>query len=146
MRLTDLELYRWKWHNEVYLQFKRVQAARRSLPLLSYWKEYGAFISMLPRQVGKTTMLGEIAKKLSEESFIQIVVPTEKMAQNFSVKTGLGTNYVCTINTWLSRLSLQLSTEYAHLIVDEFNFIEKNKLDALLDRKWTSVSMASTLK
>ena len=146
MRQTDLELYRWKWHNEVYLQYKRVQSARESLPLSSYWMEYGAFVSVLPRQTGKTTMLGVIAQKLSTESFIQIIVSSDNMKQNFLAKTGLGKNYVCSIEEWLSRLSLQCAAEYSHLLVDEFDFIDSFKLKKVLNNEWKSVTMVSTLK
>ncbi|KKN34731.1 hypothetical protein LCGC14_0790750 [marine sediment metagenome] len=146
MRLTDLELYRWKWHNEVYLKYKRVQEAKNQLPLSSYWKEYAAFISVLPRQVGKTTMLGVMAKDIAKESFIQIVVPTEYMVNSFFTTTGLGRNYVCSVETWFSKRSLQLSSEYAHLLVDEFGFIDGFKLRDMLNNDWKSVTMVSTLK
>jgi len=147
VRQTDLELYRWKWHNEVYLKFKRVQAVRSQMLLSSYWKEYGAFVSVLPRQLGKTTMLGVIAKHLLqiEGHAVQIIVPTSHMKLSVANKIQLPSNYIKSVVEFVGSNQSDLSSA-KHLLVDEFDFIDRMHLIMVLDNDWKSVTMVSTLR
>ena len=59
MRLTDLELYRWKFHNDIYIHTtkKWYPSNYPGISWSQYWKEFGAFVSVLPRQCGKSNMI-----------------------------------------------------------------------------------------
>ena len=165
MRYIDLELHRWQWqwHNEVYLQAKRIKDASKTMPLPLYWKEYGAFVSVIPRQLGKTTMIGEIINYLSQsvllhnkydindEDFIMddvlVVVPTRRMINFVVSKIGIPRRCVCSINgfCWYRNVK-DTKNPQKHLFVDEFDFIDRKDISHLLDWNWKSVTMVSSLK
>lgn len=144
MRHTDLELYRWKYHHDIYLPSIKSQKQRCN-SYYQWWHEYGAFISMLPRQVGKTNMLISLANNFSEsgEDYL-FVAHNNRRAEGIKQQCGLvhvvgpGGIYEGCFNGIL--------TTKVNLLVDEYNSIEKHIMIELLDRNWNTVSMAGTLR
>lgn len=147
MHYTDLELYRWKWHNEVYLKFKRVQAVKYQLPLSSYWKEFGAFVSVLPRQIGKSTMIATMTRIFEgkEEPFI-VMVPNMRMALHFCTNQNVSYKNVGADAEWVVSYAKSKLPHITNLLIDEFDFISEDDMNKMLSYDWSSVSMASSLK
>src|SRR3989344_8748576 len=130
MRQTDLELYRWKFHNDIYMKFKRVQEAKSQMPLFSYWKEVAAFVSVLPRQVGKTTMIDTITKSLSNNAPYIIVTPSTSMARALISNFGFKPAVVHVAERMIPHIpSMAFGICHTHLFVDEFDSINRKTLD-----------------
>ncbi|KKL21659.1 hypothetical protein LCGC14_2443240, partial [marine sediment metagenome] len=74
MRLTDLELYRWKFHNDIYIHTIKSWCPGNypGSSWFQYWKEHGAFISVLPRQSGKSQMIVTMINSLPKENYVII--------------------------------------------------------------------------
>jgi hypothetical protein len=79
-----------------------------------YWLECGATICILPRQVGKTTLCLYLAETLPN-----VVLTTYKGRPAYTPVHTLG--------------------QQRHLIVDEYQFFDKDRLMDLLDEDWSSV-------
>lgn len=151
MRHVDLELYRWKWHHDIYMHTQRT----KRLPwqsLYSYWTEVAAFTSVLPRQVGKSQMLIKLIKYFGEDDEECIVIePTNRMAQTFRhrlKKEGLG-RIKCFAALNISKGGAELKGlkhKNIHLLVDEFLHIDKkNHLMHILNFPWKTVTMVSSI-
>ena len=80
MRLTDLELLRWKLFHEEHIKQPYIVERKLQTTRIDYWKELGSFVSTLPRQSGKTTMLLEIANRfIKDDEAYFVLVPTITM-------------------------------------------------------------------
>lgn len=146
MNYIDLELYRWKWHNEVYLKYKRVQELKKNCSKSLYWKEHGAFVSVLPRQIGKSKMLSKMVDifKSREEDYFCIVPSLNHIS--LATKYNVPCSKMASARAWIVNKYGSGRPLHLHLLVDEFDYINKDDLMKLLDYDWNSVSMVSTLK
>jgi hypothetical protein len=146
MRQTDLELYRWKFHNDIYMKYKRVQEAKSQMPLFSYWKQEAAFISVLPRQSGKTHMLSDIIMEFDcrKEDYI-IFVPSDSIRMVISNNFRIKRNQIIIATNDVSRIFTIVPSK-THMLVDEFDLIERTTLNNILNYDWRSVTMVSTLR
>lgn len=148
MKLTDLELYRWKYHHDIYMNIKRVQDARKTSQRPSlFWKEFGAFVSVLPRQVGKTTMLQTIVNNLPESTPYIIVSPTSSMANSLMHNFKFPSANVYIVDRLLKQLpGISIGKVMnSYLLIDEFDYMRRGDLDNILNYYWKSVTMVSTL-
>lgn len=153
MRLTDLELYRWRFHNDMYIHTVS-QHRPDNYPMMTwsqYWKEYGAFVSVLPRQSGKSQMLVLLAKSITnkenELSGDYLIVCDFREAKTSFIQAGLDWKKILNAKS-IGRGSLSgIQHSGIHLMIDEFDFIcKKNHLIHVLNHPWKSVTMVSTLK
>lgn len=144
MKHTDLEMYRWKFHHDVYLpSIKSLKQRRHSC--YQWWYEYGAFVSMLPRQVGKTNMLVALVNNFNESGEHYLFVAHDnRRAEDIRQKHGL-THVVGPGGVYEGCFDGVL-TANINLLIDEYNLIEKHVIIELLDRDWNTVSMAGTLR
>jgi hypothetical protein len=149
MKITDIELYRWKWHNEVYIHaVKKHHTSFIGSDI--YWREYGAFCSVLPRQSGKTSMLIQISRIFDEKKEIWLILtPNQGMADAIKQKYLLPKEKVFSASgPGFLNLIRSVVTPFSdiHLLVDEFLFIkELGKLHLALNNPWKSVTMVSSL-
>jgi thymidine kinase len=132
MNVIDLELYRWQWHN------------------LKYKDE--PFIATLPKQSGKTTMLGRITRILenNRQDFV-FVVSTEANRNIINRQYGINKDKILVFPPVLASANFVLQTQGVdykdkHLLIDEYTFYSPHALKELLRMKWKSVVMAGTLK
>lgn len=132
MRQADLEMFRHKIHN---ITKKSVVG---NTQLYTYWMEYGAFISIMPRQSGKTMMLERIAKNYLE-SGEKVIIVTDWAKGKFS-----GMRKISSI-LLVNRCSGIKFNEY-NLIIDEFDFISRKCFIDILNYKWKTVTMAGSKK
>jgi len=142
MRQTDLEMHRWCFHNFVK---QNSHLSSNHLGWRMYWKEVGAFVSMLPRQSGKTTMIIRMIQHVVESEFPDyiVLVRDRSMANNMIQHNVLSNN----ILTALDGHNLAgKDTSNTNLFVDEFMFIPGSILNKILDRAWKSVTMVSSLR
>lgn len=143
MRETDLELHRWKWHN---LQLKsRKKNHLFNMSCCAFWRELGAFISVMPRQSGKSTMLMRMVSILSDVSEDQsnflFVVPTANQKRLADALF-----YPYTVHTAFDHnILIRRNFKNCHLMVDEFAHIKRADLDKWLDYNWRSVTMVSSI-
>lgn len=153
MRHVDLELYRWKYHNDLYIH----SVARwrpDAYPIMnwvSYWKEYGAFVSVLPRQSGKSDMLIKIYQELKRKEATDsvLLVCGHKQAIPRFIKDGISRKeiYYPPGAQSLGRGFCKTAYRWTHLLIDEFDVIDrKNHLIHILDCPWKSVTMVSSLR
>lgn len=98
-----------------------------------FWLEHGAFIKVLPRQIGKTTFLVEQAK-LNNGIVISV---TEHMRRR--IKQDFNYDRAMSI---ADLRGLDTSSEW--LFVDEYDFISKDQINILLNRSWYGVMMISS--
>lgn len=142
MRQTDLEIYRWQVHNNFGLR----PVSNTGHINRAHWKEHGAFVSVLPRQSGKSIMLGkmfDIRRKQEEDALV--ITRTTQDAKDFSNKTGIHISNIQTVD----RVLLLYWGKYiadTHIFIDEFMHMDKSTLEQLLDWRWKSVTMVGTLK
>lgn len=130
MRQTDLELYRHKIHN-----LTRKKPDFFVMLPCNYWLEYGAFVSILPRQCGKTEMLVTITKNYSKDGE-KIAVYCKQYDSRFAGILGA---------VELKGISLHgICYHDYNLIIDEFDFINNEKLRNIIDHPWKSVTMVSS--
>ena len=150
MKEIDLELYRWNWYK---LRIKDIKANRNvALRLRTFWSEYGVFVSTLPRQSGKSSMIIKMAEILRKEgeAFV-IIVPNEQMKDNLS---GMAPNIPSALirsNPGASVTAygipyIHIGMENVHLLIDEYQIFHEQALSRMLDEDWKSVSMTGTLK
>ena len=67
MKHIDLEMYRWRFYNDTYIHTTKNMRPDINpvYSWLGYWKEYGAFVSVLPRQSGKSKMIYNLANYIT---------------------------------------------------------------------------------
>jgi len=146
MNITDLEMYRWRWHNDIFLQQKNIKRLKENyLHCEQYWKEIGAFTSVLPRQSGKTTMIGKmidfVATQSNKRNYV-VFVSQLATVWHFCKTTGLPTDGV---KVSLSEFATEMTApENYHLFVDEFLYAAE--LHELLRYYWASVTLVGSLK
>lgn len=134
MNQSDLEMFRHKVHN-----LTRRKNTGISTDLFTYWMEYGAFISIMPRQSGKTFMLEKIAQNYLNKGEKVIVLSTNSNIRKNRFN-GVPKFYCKTYP------SKGITHEEYNLIVDEFDFVSKSYLKDTLSHNWKSVTMASSKK
>lgn len=143
MRMSDLELYKWKLHNDVYTKMQSTNSFKQSMPLYMFWRDFGAFVSIAPRLSGKTTMLANLSKyfKLSGKNHILIVNSIndlQYMCGHFKISRD---------NVYLPEPNSMHGINYnnTNLMIDEFMCIDKKILNRILDNNWESVTLVSSL-
>lgn len=149
MKEIDLELYRWQWY---ITRIKDIKANRKNhLGMRLFWAECGAFISTLPRQSGKSTILIKMAEILNnkKEKFI-IVVPREYMKKHLiDIASNINPMYIRSNPGAMISFypqSMDDRPENTHLLIDEYSYIHKQALGRIMSEDWKSVSMIGTLK
>ena len=150
MRLTDLELYRWKFHHDIYIHTTN-KFRPGNYPLLTwsqYWREHGAFVSVLPRQVGKTEMIVTLINHVMEKNEDYLIVAANKQIcigfqqRGFDRKRTVEGRSIQANSPQL----MGLSHASINLFVDEFEWIDKkNHLCHILNHPWKTVTMVSSL-
>lgn len=145
MRLTDLELLRWKLFHDEYIKQPYVvaeKAQEQGRTLTSYWKHIGAFVSTLPRQVGKTTMLGELVNRFvkEKESYI-IIVPSHSMKKALIKNHGFNEKHCVSSQDFQG-----ISVRECNLLIDEYTIFSERDLDTILSYNWKTVTMVGTLR
>ena len=130
MNIIDLELYKWQMHR------------LSSKP--GDWLEYGAFISILPRQSGKTEMLIRMAKILQKENEDFLFVVSKKIYKDNILKRfqiDPKKIEVLMTSTLIFNFKTIEKSNKINLLIDEFMTLEKIALQSLLKMDWKSVSM-----
>lgn len=147
MRHTDLELYRWKYHHDVYLPSNKNRAKYFKNSLPQWWSEHAAFISTLPRQVGKSGMLATLIAHLTErmEDYL-VVVPNLNMQKIFLQNTGVSRQFVIPATSMYDRCFDGVAANKINLLIDEYQWLDKPRIISLLDYDWKTVTMAGTLR
>jgi len=142
MNYMDLELYRWKYHHDIYLpSIKKYTSA-----IDIWWQEYGAFVSTVPRQSGKTNMLGKLAYIFdSRNEYFMVVVPTQKYVKAFVNRTGVDRMRVTAATSMYDRCFDGIRTRDIHLLIDEYQRVDKPAIRELLNHDWKTVTMAGTM-
>ena len=144
MKETDLELYRWKWHNTTLESRKKKYLGRGILNYSNFWLEYGAFASIMPRLSGKTTMLLKMASMLYKESEDNVLFLTHSSYQKHYLEKIRNHPYTFCTNC-NDNILIGKRFEDCHLMIDEFSRIYKFDLDKWLNHNWKSVTMVSSL-
>lgn len=147
MKYIDLELNRWMYHNTVHVH---TAYARSTSEYHSYWKEHGAFVSTLPRQVGKTEAIVKIAKTIMSKNcpkdFIgEVLVVVPALQYKSFLQARIHPDKVKSAHNLEQELQ-GMNLSNTHLFIDEYDFIPKTTLNNILDHPWKSVSMFSTLR
>jgi hypothetical protein len=145
MRYIDIEMYKWKWHHDVYLINKQ------KFPYFSwngYWLEGAAFVSIMPRRTGKTQMIIMLTQHMEKKLENYRVV-----CQNIMTKEGLARRGVDIHRIEIcSRFGTNdnpfrgINHKDTNLLIDEFTHIsKKNHLLHILDFPWKTVTMVGSL-
>lgn len=146
MKQVDLELYRWKFHNTVYAP--SVAKHKYHCGLSMWWREYGAFVSVLPRQSGKTTrFIKTIADDFEKkDEHYMIFTHNRGAAKSLHHLTGISERKITPISSMYNDCFNGIMTGEVNLLIDEFMSIDDVRRNMLLDHEWKSVTMISTLK
>ena len=144
MRQSDLELYRWKVHHVTNFHCGR----KNNLSMRQWWKEYGAFISVLPRQSGKTSMLKTLINSFSEngEQYMVLVGPNS-MRDHLVRNHNIPKEKIITSHAYISKLAHKpgrSEDQDVNLLIDEFMFISSSTINTILDSEWKTVTMVSS--
>lgn len=144
MNASDLELYRWKWHNDVFVPCLNPTSVQY-YGWTGYWKEHGAFVSASPRQIGKTTMLSQIINVFDEkcEKYL-IVFPSSLMLM--TARNNFGFSNAVTADNLVTGGVKGYHHNEIHLMIDEFDHIDNGVTNIILSHAWKSVTMVGTLK
>jgi predicted AAA+ superfamily ATPase len=143
MKIISIEKLRHELHQE-YLKQDAIVKFKTILNTIEYWKEFGAFTCVSPRQSGKTTVLIQIAEELfRQEQQVIIFVPTFSMRDLIQKQFPHQTNVAIYTN---GQELPHFSFSQYHLFVDEFMQIGQGKLDYLLNYNWKSVSLFGSLR
>lgn len=136
-----LEMFRWKWH--------RICVNHGpSWPITAtYWRERGAFISVLPRSSGKTKMLIKMIDKMSrsgKEDSVYVVTHSFDAAKLFKHKCPSLPSYRIDPQHYMRFDGLNVLN--THLVVDELFYLDDHNMRTLLSMQWKSVTMAGTYR
>lgn len=137
--MIALEMFRWRYHR---ICVNTGPQSPRWVSMSCYWRERGAFISVLPRATGKTTMLSKMANRISKDGKRDnVVVITHDLdeARRFRNLSGVPAHRV--MAPYSSKIAH--STDM-HLLIDEMFRIPPDRLDFILNHRWKSVTMAGT--
>jgi len=146
MNAINLELYRWKMHRIKVGSFK----SNIGYPRSNWWMEEGAFVSVMPRQSGKTELLIRMAKMLQKEKEdFMFIVRSENAKNNilnrFPINPKL-IEVVLTATLAFNFKGIVESVNHINLLVDEYTFINENAMRELTRMDWKSISMVGGLK
>lgn len=150
MRMIELELYKWQLHRIGALDTLKLKPRSIGLSKFSWWMECGAFISMGPRQSGKTELLIRMAKILQKEGeeFL-FVVPNNQIKLGILNRFPINSNKIEVLQTATTALNfLKLSSENIkniNLLIDEYMMLHKDALKNLFKMDWKSISMSGGL-
>ena len=114
----------------------------------AWWVEEGAFISMLPRQSGKTEMLIRMAKIFqSEKEDFVFAVHHSATKINILRRFPINSNKVEVITGAIAgnMFDGMENISDTHLLVDEYMYVNKNSLKAIISQDWKSISMVGGL-
>lgn len=140
MRHGELEMYRWKYHRDIYIP--SVIKHKSHCTNRAWWKDYAAFTSIMPRQSGKTYMLSTLAKTLeSRGEGCLFIVPDSTMGMNVSMNYWVNTT---TFDEFRRDSSMAFSD--INLFVDEFEQFDQKNIDYLFDFEWKSVTMTGSMR
>ena len=151
MNLIDLELYKWQLHRMGAFNSLKLKSRSVGISKLAWWAEGGAFISMMPRQSGKTEMMIRMAKIFQKENqeFL-FVVPYSDMKKDILRRFPINENKIEVLMTATTAFNFGRvpSREYknTNLLIDEYNLLHKDALKNLFNMDWKSVSMTGGLK
>jgi len=150
MNFTDLELYKWKVFRDIHLNKKSIISLKYKMSFSSYWKEYAAFMSILPRRFGKTKMLCDMITNIMATSNNNVFVVSHNKIALAHLKRRLrqsikNTNTI--VFSTYNNDSNMLGYNFGNydLIIDNFLLIDQNKLNAILNNAWKTVTMASSM-
>jgi hypothetical protein len=153
MKLIDLEMYRWRFHNDMYVHTRNQFRPDKYPPItwVQYWKEHGAFVSVLPRQSGKSTMLTILAKSIANRENEMCgdyrIVCSFFRHNNIFTHAGLDRKKILNGRSVRKGMLDGLQHSDIHLMIDEFDYLDMNNhLIHVLDYPWKSVTMVSSLK
>lgn len=148
MKEVDLELYRWHWY-QTRIQDIIKEFRDKGIDNRTFWSDHGTFMSVLPRQAGKTTMLIQMAKILQakEEGFL-IITPNRAMSDDISRRSPEihPARIRSNPGAMVSAYHLGEALDKKHLLIDEYQFFHEQALNSMLNEDWKSVSMVGTLK
>jgi hypothetical protein len=136
MRLIDLELYKWEW-----FQLATKRATKEHLTC-KYWLESGAFISILPRQSGKTEMLLILADNFDNRN------PKEKyfycIPAHYNIKNARFEKIrkKCCFNG--EQFYYGVNHKEYNLLIDDFVYFDRTYLSNVLEHNWKTVTMVGT--
>ncbi|MFA5023366.1 MAG: hypothetical protein WC523_00215 [Patescibacteria group bacterium] len=129
---------------------RQIAASHYTKPV--YWTQVGAFVSTLPRQSGKTTMLSLLIEDfiLKGEDYI-LVTHNLHMKNNISTNFLIPNNKICVVSSDANELMFYMGynkiiTNGCHLLIDEYQLIDNNVLMGVLNFDWKTVTMVGTVR
>lgn len=145
MRHTDLELYRWKFHNTVYAP--SVAKHQTHVSRSGWWREHGAFVSVLPRGCGKTSIFIKtiINEFKSKAEHYMVVAHNSSRVKSLAYMLEAD-KHVTSLTSMYNDCFNGCATMDVHLVLDEFMLMDDTRRNILLDNDWKSVTMISSLK
>lgn len=157
MNIIDLEYFRWKMFKTLYLSKNSTMGLKYKMDLPRYWKEHGSFASILPRQTGKTHMLGNMAVEMINDGGKVMIVCVNKHVS--SAFTNMLKKSSCIVSPSIVEILLTtgsgvadirykmsgIKPEEYNLVIDEFLYIRPDKIDELFSYAWETVTMASSM-
>jgi hypothetical protein len=125
-----------------------IQALRSQMKLADWWKECGAFISIMPRQIGKTEMLIKLTRHFENNNERYVVAVYNQIQKRNTECLGIRPKNVKVASSHVSSTFMPTISEISecNLLVDEFMCIDKEILDDLLSYNWKTVTMVGTLR
>jgi hypothetical protein len=155
MRYIDIELYRWKFHHDIYMKRKDPRFYKQNKSFTNsnvrmqyYWKELGAFISIIPRGSGKSTMLTILAKEFEKNKEKFIIVTPDAQMKGHMISMGIQNKNVISARSYDESTIIRTigsSPIFCNLMIDEFNLLPKATLDDILGYNWKTVTMVGSL-
>ena len=136
MSLIDLEILKWRyfrtWHTNTANKAQYTSLSR-------YWMESGAFLSILPRQSGKTTAMIKMATDIIQSGEKAcLFVLNRHIAEQIQGRNPLLKGHVFT--NWYPP---GVRSNY-HCFIDEFML--NKQLDSILTNDWKSVTGLSSMR
>lgn len=150
MNIVDLELYKWQLHRLGAFGIPKLKPRNMGISKFSWWMEYGAFISMLPRQSGKTEMLIRMAKMFQTEgqNFL-FVVPNATMRNEILRRFSIDPKHIEVVMTATLSFNfkyMDTRPQHTNLLVDEYTLLHNDAIKGLFKMDWKSISMTGGLK
>lgn len=124
---------------------KKLAIFKTQLSTDGYWKEIAANILVLPRQTGKTTALKRYGRILADANPKEGVVMLKIILQTNEIVTDPRNFSILPYSEWGKARKAFMDKEGIHLLIDEFSYIPKAKLDSILNNDWLSVTMIGGL-